>query len=90
MKGYDMPAMSIFTIKAKDSSDLYCRIIKPFDFDPKKKYPVIVYVYGGPHDQLITDSWLGGGGLFLQYLANKGYIIFTLDNHGFRKSRSCL
>ena len=81
-KDYKMPEMSIFTIKAKDSSDLYCRLIKPTDFDPKKKYPVIVYVYGGPHEQLITDSWLGHAGLFLHYLATKGYVVFTLDNHG--------
>lgn len=79
---YKMPEMSIFTIKAKDSSDLYCRLIKPVDLDPSKKYPVIVYVYGGTHAQLVTDSWLGGAGLFLHYLATKGYVVFTLDNHG--------
>lgn len=82
LKEYKLPEMSIFTIKAKDSSDLYCRILKPIDFDVNKKYPVIVYVYGGPHTQLITDTWLGGAGLYLNYLASKGYVIFTLDNHG--------
>lgn len=82
LKEYKMPEMSIFTIKAKDSSDLYCRLIKPLDFDPTKKYPVIVYVYGGPHAQMITDSWLGGAGFFLHYLACQGYVVFTLDNHG--------
>jgi dipeptidyl-peptidase 4 len=82
LKDYKMPEMTIFTIKAKDSTDLYCRLIKPIDFDPAKKYPVIVYVYGGPHEQLITDSWLGGAGYFLHYLATKGYVVFTLDNHG--------
>jgi len=82
LRDYTMPKMSIFTIKAKDSTDLYCRLIKPLDFDSTKKYPVIVYVYGGPHTQLITDSWLGGTGLFLHYMATKGYLVFTLDNHG--------
>ncbi len=82
LKEYKMPEMSIFTIKSRDSSDLYCRLIKPVDFDPEKKYPVIVYVYGGPHSQMITDSWLGGAGFFLHYLATKGYVVFTLDNHG--------
>ena len=82
LKEYVMPKMSIFTIKAKDSTDLYCRLIKPLDFDSTKKYPVIVYVYGGPHTQLITNSWLGGTGLFLHYMATKGYLVFTLDNHG--------
>jgi dipeptidyl-peptidase 4 len=82
LKEYKMPEISMFTIKAKDSSDLYCRLIKPLDFDPTKKYPVIVYVYGGPHTQLVTDTWLGGGGFFLSYLATKGYLVFSLDNHG--------
>ena len=82
LKDYKIPEISIFKIKAKDSSDLYCRLIKPIDFDSSKKYPVIIYVYGGPHTQLITNSWLGGAGLFLPYLATKGYLVFTLDNHG--------
>lgn len=83
LKGYNLGKTSIFTLKSKiDGSDLYCRMIKPMNFDSTKKYPVIVYVYGGPHDQLITDSWLGGAGLFLNYLAEDGYIVFTLDNHG--------
>lgn len=79
---YKMPEIYFFTIKAKDSCDLYCRLIKPLDFDPEKKYPVIVYVYGGPHDQIISDTWLGGAGFFLNYLACKGYLVFSLDNHG--------
>ncbi len=82
LKNYKLGEMSIFTIKANDSSDLYCRLIKPANFDPKKKYPTIIYVYGGPHTQLVTESWLGGSGMFLQYLAAKGYVVFTLDNHG--------
>ncbi|MBE0649981.1 MAG: S9 family peptidase [Bacteroidales bacterium] len=83
LKGFDLGKMSIFTLKSKiDGAPLYCRMIKPTHFDSTKKYPVIVYVYGGPHDQLITDSWLGGAGLFLNYLAEDGYVVFTLDNHG--------
>ncbi len=57
-------------------------MIKPVDFDPNKKYPVIVYVYGGPHAQLVTDRWLGGTRLFDYYKAQEGYIMFTLDNRG--------
>jgi dipeptidyl-peptidase-4 len=79
---YKLGSTSIFTIKGDDNSDLYCRMIKPVDFDSTKKYPVIVYVYGGPHAQLITNSWLGGAGMFLNYLATKGYLVFTLDNRG--------
>ena len=82
LKDYKLGKMDIFTIPAGNGDDLYCRMIKPVDFDSTKKYPVIVYVYGGPHAQLITDSWLGGAGLFLNYLAENGYLIFTLDNHG--------
>ncbi len=79
---YAIGEMSVFTLKADDGSDLYCRLIKPANFDASKKYPVIVYVYGGPHAQLVTDSWLGGAGMYLNYLASDGYVIFTLDNHG--------
>jgi len=72
-------------VKAKTSDgkfDLYGRIILPADFDSTKKYPVIVYVYGGPHAQLVTDSWLGGARLWEFYMAQKGYIMFTMDNRG--------
>jgi dipeptidyl-peptidase-4 len=82
LKDIRLGETSVFTIKNEDNTDLYCRLIKPADFDPLKKYPVIVYVYGGPHSQLITNSWLGGAGLFLNYLADLGYVVFTLDNRG--------
>ncbi len=79
---YNLGNTSIFTLKSESGDDLYCRMILPMNFDSTQKYPVIVYVYGGPHAQLITDSWLGGAGLFLNYLAQNGYIVFTLDNRG--------
>ena len=82
MKDYALGKMKIFSIKADDGTDLYCRLITPPDFDPAKKYPVLVYVYGGPHAQLVTNSWQGGASLFLYYMAQEGYIIFTLDNRG--------
>ena len=82
LKEFKLGETKIFTVKANDGSDLYCRMIKPVDFDSSRKYPAIVYVYGGPHAQLITNSWLNGAGLFLNYLAQQGYIVFTLDNHG--------
>lgn len=72
----------LFSIKAKDGEDMWCRIIKPSKFDPAKKYPVLVYVYGGPHAQMVTNSFLGGASLWMNKLAEDGYIIFTLDNHG--------
>jgi dipeptidyl-peptidase-4 len=82
LKEYNLGKTSIFTLQDKDNIDLYCRLIKPANFDSNKKYPVIIYVYGGPHSQMVTDSWLGGGGLFLNYLADLGYVVFTLDNRG--------
>jgi len=82
LKDYKLGETSIFTIKNKQNTDLYCRMIKPANFDPQKKYPVLIYVYGGPHSQLVTNSWLGGAGIFLNYMAQKGYLIFTLDNRG--------
>jgi dipeptidyl-peptidase-4 len=61
---------------------LYSRTIYPPDFDSNKKYPVLVYVYGGPHSQLIRNTWLAGSRLWFHYLAQNGYLIFTLDNRG--------
>ena len=74
--------MTLGTLKAADGTDLYYRLIKPIDFDPKKKYPVIVYQYGGSHAQLVTDSWGGGADRWFQLMAQKGYVLFTLDTHG--------
>lgn len=82
-EGYQMPTIETGTIKAADgTTDLYYRLTKPADFDPNKKYPVIVYVYGGPHAQLVTSGWLNGSRGWDIYMANKGYIMFTLDNRG--------
>ena len=82
-RDYKIGEMSIFTIKADDGlTDLYCRLIKPVDFDPDKKYPVLVYVYGGPHAQMVDKSWTGGAGFWLNYMAQQGYVVFTLDNRG--------
>jgi dipeptidyl-peptidase-4 len=83
LKDYQMGETTFVTLKAKDGSDLYGRIIKPYNFDPTKKYPVMVYLYGGPHAQLVTNSWLGGSRLWMQWMAAENdYIMFTIDNHG--------
>jgi dipeptidyl-peptidase-4 len=82
LKDYDLGKMSISSLKTADGTELFYRLILPPGLDSARKYPVIIYVYGGPHSQLITNSWLGGAGLFLNYLAQKGYIVFTLDNRG--------
>ena len=83
LKFYKIGKTTIFTIKSSDgSTDLYCRMILPPDFDGSKKYPALIYVYGGPHAQMVTESWLGGAGLYLNYMASQGYVVFTLDNRG--------
>lgn len=82
LAGYKLGELSVFPIKSADGTDLYCRLIKPAAFEEGKKYPVFLYVYGGPHSQLVNDSWLGGGQLFLQYMAQQGFVVFTLDNRG--------
>ena len=62
--------------------DNYGFLLLPPDFDPQKKYPVIVYVYGGPHSQLVRNSWLAGASLWDVSMAQKGYIVYTQDNRG--------
>ena len=82
-RGLVMPTVETGTLKAADGqTDLYWRMLKPRDFDPAKKYPVIVYVYGGPHAQMITANWMYAARGWDLYMANKGYILFTLDNRG--------
>lgn len=82
LEGYKPVETTIFTLKADDDTDLYCRMIKPADFDESKKYPAFIYVYGGPHAQLISETWLGGANLYLDYMAQLGFVVFTLDNRG--------
>ncbi len=81
--GYEMGTAEVKTIKAADgTTDLYTRLIKPSNFDPSKKYPVLVYVYGGPHAQMVTNSYLDGANLWMYWMAEQGYLVFTLDNRG--------
>ena len=71
------------TIKSADGLyDNHYSLVKPADFDPTKKYPVVLYVYGGPHLQMITNSYLGGMSRWDILMAQKGYIVFSMDNRG--------
>ncbi|MFN4084175.1 MAG: DPP IV N-terminal domain-containing protein [Bacteroidia bacterium] len=80
---YKQVQYKLFNILSTDkTTKLNCRMVLPMDFDSTKKYPVIVYVYGGPHAQMVTNSWLGGGDMWFYYMAQQGYIVFTLDNRG--------
>ncbi len=69
-------------LSADGKTELTGRLILPVNFNPAKKYPVIVYVYGGPHSQLVDKSWLNGANWWQYYMASKGYIAFTMDNRG--------
>ena len=81
--GYQQPIFECGQLKAADGmTDLYYRMVKPHDFDPAKKYPTVVYVYGGPHAHNIEASWHWYSRSWETYMAQKGYIIFVLDNRG--------
>lgn len=82
MSDYKIGTTEIGKLKSHDGFDLYTRLIKPSNFDPTKKYPVLVYVYGGPHAQLITNSWYDGASLWMKWMAEQGYLVFTLDGRG--------
>lgn len=82
-KDVTLPEITLGSLKANDNkTDLYYRLIKPTNFDPNKKYPVVVYVYGGPHSQMVNNSWMAQIRGWEIYMAEKGYIAFVLDNRG--------
>lgn len=82
LNDYLLGDMEILELKADDGTILYGRLFKPANFDKKKKYPVIVYLYNGPHIQLVRNTWLGSANLWYQYLAQRGYAVFTVDGRG--------
>ena len=83
LKEYNLGTTEFITLKGVGGTDLYTRVIKPANFDQSKKYPVLIYVYGGPHAQMVTNSWLGGASLWMPAFATlENYIVFTLDNRG--------
>src|SRR5260370_116267 len=79
---YRLSPMEFLTVKSNDGAQLNASVIKPPDFKPQKKYPVLVYTYGGPHAQVDLNAWGGANFLWHQLMAQKGYIIFSLDNRG--------
>ena len=82
-EGYDVPEFSCGSIKADDGvTDLYYRMVKPVGFDPAKKYPTVVYVYGGPHAHNVDARWNYCSRSWETYMAQKGYLLFILDNRG--------
>jgi dipeptidyl-peptidase-4 len=79
---YQIGEMRPITLQAADGTPLYGKIMLPYNFDANKKYPVIVYLYGGPHLQLVTNRFPASGNLWYNYMNQKGYIVFTMDNRG--------
>ena len=83
LAAYSTENSSIIKIKSKSGDDLYASLYKPVSLEANKKYPVVVYWYGGPHAQLITNSWnAGAGDYWFRYLAERGYVVLTVDVRG--------
>ena len=82
-QNYEQPIFECGSIKAADGkTDLYYRMVKPYNFDPAKKYPTVVYVYGGPHAHNVEAGWHWASRSWETYMSQKGYIVFILDNRG--------
>lgn len=82
-EGYAFTEIDLGTVKSADGLyDNWYRLIKPINFDPSKKYPVIVYVYGGPHSQMVQNTWLAQLRRWEMYMAQRGYLVYVQDNRG--------
>ena len=82
LEDYAVGNILLPVLEAEDGTHLQARLIKPYDFDPTMKYPVLVYVYGGPHAQMITQGLTAGAPLWMFHMANRGYLVFTVDGRG--------
>ena len=70
----------LLTVQTRDGFDMNAMLIKPVDFDPTKKYPVLMFVYAGPHSQTVKNAWGGSNGMFQQLLAQRGVVVWSCDN----------
>lgn len=82
LKGVTVGTIEFMTVPGENGDLLNARIIKPSNFDSRRKYPVLVYLYNGPHVQLVSNSYLGGASLWMLHAAERGYLVFTVDGHG--------
>ena len=82
LRDYKVGNIEFHTLKSADGHELHARLIKPSNFDPAKKYPTLVYVYGGPHAQMVRNTYLGGAPHWMLFAAEQGYLVWTLDNRG--------
>lgn len=78
---YELATTEEVELPADDGARLEARLVKPADFDPARRYPVIVFVYGGPHSQVVRDNW-GATSLLDHLLASRGFLVWSLDNRG--------
>lgn len=81
-KGLGLGTIELLSIQGELGDKLNARLIKPSNFDPSRKYPVLIYVYGGPHLQLVTNSFQAGASLWMMAVAERGYLVWTVDGHG--------
>ena len=82
-KDYNFGEITLGTVKSADGKfNNYYRLIKPMNFDASRKYPVIVYVYGGPHSQMVKNTWQAEMRRWEMYMAQHGYVVFVMDNRG--------
>lgn len=82
-EGYAKPEVEVGTLKSSDGkTDLYYRLVKPVGMNAQKKYPVVVYLYNGPHAQLLTEGYLHGLPGWDYYMAQQGFVVFTIDGRG--------
>lgn len=80
---YAVPTVETGILKAADGiTNLHYRMVKPANFDENKKHPVVIYVYGGPHSQMVQNRWRYGSGGWEFHMAQKGHIVFVVDNRG--------
>jgi len=84
LKELHLPTWEFFTLTTTDGAELNAKILKPVDFDPRRKYPTLIYTYGGPGSQKVIDRWgeSRGRDFLHRYIAQDGYVVLTVDNRG--------
>ncbi len=82
LENYDRPEIRNVTLRANDGTPLYGKLILPVNFNPSRKYPTIVYLYNGPNVQLLHNAFPASGNLWYEYMAQHGYVVFTMDGRG--------
>jgi dipeptidyl-peptidase-4 len=82
LKDFKTGTTQFVRLQSPDGTPLQARVIMPSNPEPNKKYPAIIYVYNGPHVQMVTNSWMGGGEMWMHRMANEGYAVMSIDGRG--------